>query len=183
MKRKITEIAVFEFFLCMFVILIHLLSEGVDTFPKWSFWSILFFSLTRLTTFAVPGFIFTSAIKMFYKYRDVKKFNYPRFLWDRFKKIYVPYLIAVAIYYLVFVFVLHTYNFDWHQLLQFIQTGDISAQFYFIILIIHYDKMHNSIYHKQYSNTTDYCHNLSTLCPFHIYPPYHRITTISPYTK
>ena len=48
MKRKITEMSVFEFFLCMFVILIHLLSEGVDTLPKWSFWSVLFL-LKQLT--------------------------------------------------------------------------------------------------------------------------------------
>ncbi len=138
MKRKITEISVFEFFLCMFVILIHLLSEGVDTFPKWSFWSILFSSLTRLTTFAVPGFIFTSAIKLFYKYSDVRRFPYVRFLWDRIRKICFPYLLAVIIYYAVFIWVLHLYQFSWDQFLYFILTGNISAQFYFIILIIQF---------------------------------------------
>lgn len=138
MKRKITEISVFEFFLCMFVILIHLLSEGVDTFPKWSFWSVLFSSLTRLTTFAVPGFIFTSAVKLFYKYGDVKRFSYPRFVFDRFKKICIPYLLAVVIYYAVFVWILDMYRFDASQLFSFILTGDISAQFYFVILIIQF---------------------------------------------
>lgn len=138
MKRKITEISVFEFFLCMFVILIHLLSEGVDTFPKWSFWSILFSSLTRLTTFAVPGFIFTSAIKLFYKYDGVRRFPYVRFLWDRMRKICFPYLIAVAIYYGVFIWVLNIYHFSWDQFLYFILSGNISAQFYFIILIIQF---------------------------------------------
>lgn len=138
MKRKITEISVFEFFLCMFVILIHLLSEGVDTFPKWSFWSVLFSSLTRLTSFAVPGFVFTSAIKLFYKYDTVKRFPYGRFLFDRVKKICVPYVIAITLYYVVFVWVLKMYQFRWDQLLHFILTGDISAQFYFVILIIQF---------------------------------------------
>ena len=138
MKRKITEISVFEFFLCMFVILIHLLSEGVDNFPKWSFWSVLFSSLTKLTTFAVPGFIFTSAVKLFYKYGNARSFSYLRFLWDRFKKIGIPYLIAVVIYYAIFVWFLHIYRFDWDQLLGFIIDGDISAQFYFVILIIQF---------------------------------------------
>lgn len=138
MKRKITEISVFEFFLCMFVILIHLLSEGVDTFPKWSFWSILFSSLTRLTTFAVPAFIFTSSVKLFYKYGDTKHFPYPKFLWDRTRKICFPYILAVVVYYAVFVWFLHLYEFDWEQLLHFLITGDISAQFYFIILIIQF---------------------------------------------
>ncbi len=138
MKRKITEISVFEFFLCMFVILIHLLSEGVDTLPKWSFCSILFSSLTKLTTFAVPGFVFTSAVKLFYKYGDSKHFPYPRFLLDRIRKICFPYCIAVLIYYAVFVWVLKIYEFNWEQLLHFLITGDISAQFYFVVLIIQF---------------------------------------------
>ncbi len=138
MKRKITEISVFEFFLCMFVILIHLLSEGVDTLPKWSFGSVLFSSLTRLATFAVPGFIFTSGIKLFYKYGDCLHFPYPKFLWDRLKKICFPYLLAIVVYYAVFVWILEIYQFDWEQLLHFLITGDISAQFYFVILILQF---------------------------------------------
>ncbi len=138
MKRKITEISVFEFFLCMFVILIHLLSEGVDTFPKWSFLSVLFYSLTRLMTFAVPAFIFTSSVKLFYKYGGAAHFPYPRFLWDRIRKICFPYFLAIVIYYLVFVYVMHLYEFDLDQLLHFLITGDISAQFYFIVLIIQF---------------------------------------------
>ena len=66
-RRKITEISVFEFFICMSVITIHLLSEGVDGLAKWSAASIIFSALTRLISFAVPGFVFTSAIKLFYK--------------------------------------------------------------------------------------------------------------------
>ena len=138
MKRKITEVSVFEFFLCMFVILIHLLSEGVDIFPKWSFLSILFSSLTRLATFAVPGFIFTSGLKLFYKYGDKKRFPYPKFLWDRIKKIIVPYAVAVVVYYLVFVWVMDVYEFSWEQLGFFMITGDVSAQFYFVILILQF---------------------------------------------
>lgn len=138
MKRKITEISVFEFFLCMFVILIHLLSEGVDTFPKWSFLSILFSSLTRLATFAVPGFVFTSGLKLFYKYGERKRFPYPKFLWDRVKKIVIPYGVAVFVYYLVFAWVMEVYQFNWEQLGHFLLTGEISAQFYFVILILQF---------------------------------------------
>ena len=88
-KRKITEISVYEFFICMFVITIHLLSEGVDVFTKWSAASVILSTLTRLISFAVPGFIFTSAIKLFYKYSD-RKFNYFKFLLGRFLKVYIP---------------------------------------------------------------------------------------------
>ena len=40
-KRKITEISVYEFYMCMFVITIHLLSDGVDNFARWSAESII----------------------------------------------------------------------------------------------------------------------------------------------
>lgn len=140
MKRKITEISVFEFFMCMFVIAIHLLSEGVDAFPKWSVSSIVFLSLTKLMTFAVPGFVFTSAIKMFYKYGD-RKFNYPKFLLGRILKVYIPYILAVTLYYVVFVYALDLdgfNHFDIRELIGFIINGNISAQFYFVILIVQF---------------------------------------------
>ena len=140
MKRKITEISVFEFFMCMFVIGIHLLSEGVDAFPKWSVSSIVFLSLTKLMTFAVPGFVFTSAIKLFYKYGE-RKFNYPKFLLGRFVKVYIPYIIVVCIYYIIFVYALDLdgfNHFDINELIGFILNGNISAQFYFVILIMQF---------------------------------------------
>ena len=138
MKKKITEVAIFEFFLCMFVILIHLLSEGVDEFPKWGVSSIVFFSITRLTSFAVPAFIFTSALKLFYKYGDSNRFSYPIFVWDRFRKIYLPYLVWVTVYYLIYVFIFRFFDFNLMNLVRYILDGQLSAQFYFIILIIQF---------------------------------------------
>lgn len=137
MKRKITEVSVFEFFLCMFVILIHLLSEGVNVFPKWSVQSIVFFTVTRLTTFAVPAFIFTSALKLFYKFSE-RKFSYIPFLLDRIRKIYLPYIIMVIIYYVVFIYAFHIYEFNPVSLIKYILNGDLSAQFYFIVLIMQF---------------------------------------------
>ena len=119
MKRKITEVSVFEFFLCMFVILIHLLSEGINVFPKWSVLSIVFFTVTKLTTFAVPAFIFTSALKLFYKFSE-RKFTYAPFLLDRIRKIYLPYIIMVVIYYIIFVYAFHIYEFNPVSLIKYI---------------------------------------------------------------
>lgn len=137
MKRKITEVSVFEFFLCMFVILIHLLSEGVNVFPKWSVLSIVFYTVTRLTTFAVPAFIFTSALKLFYKFSE-RKFSYIPFLLDRIRKIYLPYIIMVIIYYVVYIYAFHIYEFNPVSLIKYILNGDLSAQFYFIVLIMQF---------------------------------------------
>ncbi len=137
MKRKITEVSVFEFFLCIFVILIHLLSEGVNVFPKWSVLSIVFFTVTRLLTFAVPAFVFTSALKLFYKFSE-RKFSYMPFLVDRIKKIYLPYIVMVIVYYVVFIYAFHIYEFNPVSLIKYILNGDLSAQFYFIVLIMQF---------------------------------------------
>ncbi|MEG2381109.1 MAG: acyltransferase, partial [Oscillospiraceae bacterium] len=99
---------------------------------------IVFFSITKLISFAVPAFIFTSALKLFYKYGDERKFTYPTFLWDRFRKIYMPYFIWVTVYYLVYVFIFKFFDFKFANLLRYILDGDLSAQFYFIILIIQF---------------------------------------------
>ena len=140
MKRKITEISVFEFFMCIFVITIHLMSDGVDHFTKWTAASVVFSTITRLITFAVPGFVFTSAIKLFYNYGD-KKLNYPKFLLGRFLKVYLPYMIAVTLYYVIYSLVLKIEgyeNFNFSTLLKYIWDGSISAQFYFVILIVQF---------------------------------------------
>ncbi len=137
MKRKITEVSVFEFFLCMFVILIHVLSEGVNVFPKWSVLSIVFYTITKLTTFAVPAFIFTSALKLFYKFSE-RRFAYMPFLLDRIRKIYLPYIVMVIIYYVIFVYAFHIYDFNPVSLIKYILNGDLSAQFYFIVLIMQF---------------------------------------------
>ena len=137
MKRKITEVSVFEFFLCMFVILIHLLSEGVNVFPKWSVLSIVFYTVTKLTTFAVPAFIFTSALKLFYKFSE-RKFSYLPFLLDRIRKIYLPYIIMVIVYYIIYIYAFHIYEFNPVSLIKYILNGDLSAQFYFIVLIMQF---------------------------------------------
>ncbi len=138
MKRKITEISVYEFFMCMFVILNHLLSEGAAVLPKWSFLSVLFYSITKLTTFVVAGFVFSSAIKLFYQFRDKNQFSYFRFLWGRVKKIIIPYLIACCLYYAVYVFGFHYYPFDLDEFLGFVLSSNLSAQFYFVILMVQF---------------------------------------------
>ncbi len=138
-KRKITEMSVFEFFLCMFVILIHLVSEGVDYYPKWSFGSVLFHSLAKITSFAVPGFVFTSAVKLFYNYSNINNFSYRRFYWGRFKKVVFPYIIVTVIYYCAFIWVIpKIHHFDIKELLGYIISGNLSAQFYFVILIVQF---------------------------------------------
>jgi len=99
--------------------------------------SAVFYVLTRFLTFVVPAFLFASALKTVMKYK-IDEFNYIKFIIDRIKKIYVPYLIWVVLYYLYFVFRLKYFPFDIVELLKYILYGDLAAQFYFIVIIMQF---------------------------------------------
>lgn len=137
MREKAECISIYEVILCMFVILIHVLSEGVSGFTRGTFPSALFFCVSRLVSFAVPAFIFSSGMKLCMKFRD-NKLNYPAFLWGRIKKIYLPYLLWTVIYYLFCVYRLHYFAFNFSDLLKYLLNGEISAQFYFILVIMQF---------------------------------------------
>ena len=137
MRERIEHISVYEVFLCMFVILIHVLSEGVSGFTRGTLPSALFFCTSRLVSFAVPAFIFTSGMKLCMKFRN-SKLNYPVFLWGRIKKIYLPYLLWAVIYYLFCVYRLHYFDFNLTDLMKYLLNGEISAQFYFVLVIMQF---------------------------------------------
>ncbi len=137
MRDKAECISIYEVWLCMFVILIHVLSEGVAGFTHATLPSALFFCTSRLVSFAVPAFVFTSGMKLCMKFRD-STLNYPKFLWGRITKIYFPYLFWAVIYYLFCVYRLHYFDFSLADLLKYMLNGEISAQFYFVLVIMQF---------------------------------------------
>lgn len=136
MTRKIDAVSVYEVFLCMFVILIHTLSEGVTYYAAGSAVSALFLGTSTFVSFAVPAFVFTSGMKLCMKFREVR-LDYPVFMLGRIRKIYLPYLFWTVIYYIYFVY-RGFYPLGADVLLKFCANGRISAQFYFIIVIMQF---------------------------------------------
>ncbi len=136
MKRKrLAEISSFETILCLFVVMIHVLSDSISAYPKGSFLSAVSFLFSRCLTFAVPAFIMSSAIKFAHAYSE-GEFHYFSFLKRRITKIYIPYLIMATIYYLYFVYHRHYFDFSWPVLFRYLSLGTIAAPFYFIIIIM-----------------------------------------------
>ena len=136
---KIDEITVFEDFLCLFVIMIHTVSVCITNYVKPGIISSLFYIFSRFLTFAVLAFLFSSGLKALYKYKNcVGQFNYAGFILDRVKKIYVPYVICVILYYLYFVFRLNYFPFEISELFRYIFYGNLSAHFYFIVVIMQF---------------------------------------------
>ncbi len=134
-RKRLSEISSFETILCLFVVMIHLLSESIASYPKGSFLSALSFIFSRCLTFVVPAFIMSSAIKFAHAYSE-GEFHYFSFLRRRITKIYLPYLIIATIYYLYFVYHRNYFAFSWAALCRYLSLGTIAAPFYFIIIIM-----------------------------------------------
>lgn len=93
--------------------------------------------MSRAVTFVVPAFIISAAIKQFRRYKN-EDLDYIAFIKGRLKRIYLPFLLWVAAYYLYFVFRLRYFPFDFGELLSYLVLGNIAAPFYFVILIMQF---------------------------------------------
>lgn len=133
-KKRIPEISSYEVILCFFVVMIHLLSESIVHYPKGTIAYALCFSVQRIITFAVPGFVMSAGIKFANKY-NTEKFKYSSFLWGK-RTIIIPYIFWAVVYYLYFAFYKKFYIFSFSNLFKIILDGSISAQFYFVIFMI-----------------------------------------------
>lgn len=137
MRKKLHEISLYESLLCMYVIMIHVLSECISGYTKGTFLSAAAFFVSRSMTFAVPAFIMSSGIKLMNKFKS-ERLEYFGFIAGRIKKIYVPYIVWSIVYYLYFVFYRHWFDFSTGDMLRYLLTGDIAAPFYFIIVIMQF---------------------------------------------
>ena len=134
-KRKI-EISLFNVLLCLIVVLIHLMSGAMK--PPLTFEAPLykvFLVCWRLSTFVVQAFIFLSGLKTFMNGKEEK---YGRFLLKRLKTVVIPYIAAVLLYYLYFVYVEKYFPFSVGDYLGYLIRGDMAAQFYFVIIIVQF---------------------------------------------
>ncbi len=136
-RRKLSEISSFEVLLCLFVVMIHILSEGIGYYEKGTVLSFLYFGFSRALTFAVPGFVISAGIKFAHKYEH-STFNYFSFIKGRIIKIYIPYIIFAVIYYLYFVYYRDFFEFDLSKLGNYLWYGSLVAPFYFVILIMQF---------------------------------------------
>ena len=137
MRKRLSEIASYEVLLCVFVVLIHVLSECVEKIPKGTVLSSVIFCLSRSMTFVVPAFIISSGIKFANKFKK-SKLNYFSFIGRRILKIYIPYLLIAVVYYLYFVYRLRWFSFSTAEMLEYIGIGTVVAPFYFIVIIMQF---------------------------------------------
>lgn len=129
------ELSYFNIFLCLLVIFIHCSSIPVTSLEKGSWQYAAVFLPWRLSGFAVYGFLFLSALKLCLP--RTKPFSCGKFYWQRFYKIFLPYIAWVCIYYIWFVY-LGYFPLNPLALFRYICVGDLVSHFYFIILLLQF---------------------------------------------
>lgn len=134
-KRK-SELSWLNVWFCLLVVFIHTASQPVSVLDKLSWQYALVMIPQRLAFVAVPGFFLLSGVKLTLpRSRPQTIASYWR---GRCRSILLPYLLAVMVYYLTFVFLLRWFPFSWPELARYTVTGSLSAPFYFLIALFQF---------------------------------------------
>lgn len=129
--KILPQITVMNALLCLFVVMIHLTFAPLSELTAKSFPHIAIFALNKGLCFCVPAFIFLSGFKLFASYTE-NPLNVNCFLKRRFKKIVIPYFIAVLIY------IIYFGAKGWLEdgLFKLMFLGTVSAHFYYIVVLV-----------------------------------------------
>ncbi len=118
----------------MAVIFIHVSGEAVTTLTRPSLPLFAMYVPWKLASFAVPGFIFAAGMKQML---SSTRHGYFSYLGKRLLHVVLPYVIWNVVYYAYYV-LNDYYEFSLGQLLRSILVGDMSAQFYFVVIIVQF---------------------------------------------
>ena len=131
-RRRLEELSVLNVIFCLLVILIHVLSHAVVSLEITSWQYALVIVPQRLAFVSVPGFFYLSGVKLTLpRERPLPLRDY---YLGRIKNIYLPYLLAAAVYYLFFV-TIGWYTFSPAQFLRETALGTLSSPFYFLVAL------------------------------------------------
>lgn len=134
-KRK-HELSLMNVILCMLVIFIHAASTAVTAADKASVEYAILLPAWRLAACAVPGFIFLSAVK-FALGADKAGFAYGQYVLGRIKRVWVPYALAVLVYFVYFV-LLNYMEPSAGELIKLLFDGNMCGHFYFVVAIMQF---------------------------------------------
>lgn len=131
-KNSIKEISLMNALLCLGVVMIHLTSAPLGTLIRPSMAHTFIFIINKSLCFCVPAFLFLSGFKLHNRYQNTE-INLKKFFCTRVKKIIIPYIISVLIYYVYF------QNKSWvsaKDLPQYMLLGTLVAHFYYIVIAV-----------------------------------------------
>lgn len=124
---------------CLAVILIHVLSLGISSLTPGSWQSVLVYLPWRLAAFVVPMFLYTGAVKLSMQFGDkpLTLRDYLRYCLRRIRKIYLPYVLWVILYYLCFLPIGYVRG-ELGEFFSYLWLGNLSSPFYYIVLVMQF---------------------------------------------
>ena len=138
MKRK-QELNYMNAIACLCVILIHVLSLGIGQAERTSWQAAVIYFPWRLVAYVVPMFLYTGALKLAQQFegKTITLEGYIRYCLKRVKKIYLPYVLWVGIYYLSFLGINYVRG-EWKEFFDYLWIGNLSSPFYYIVIVMQF---------------------------------------------
>jgi len=132
MKERKLEISLMSVIACAMVVFIHCSSEPVTLLERPSAAYAFVFVPWRFSGMAVYAFVFLAGLRYFISGESERSAG--KYYLSRLKRVILPYVFWAVLYYVYFS--AHGYySFDFPDMLRGILVGDISAQFYFVVMI------------------------------------------------
>lgn len=137
MKKK--ELNTMNAIACLLVILIHVLSFAIGALKRNSWQLVALFFPWKVSGFVVPMFLYTGAVKMglYYSKKGLSVRDYSSYVLKRIKKIYLPYVLWVIIYYIAFIFIGYVRG-DIGEFFLYLLDGNLSSPFYYVIIVMQF---------------------------------------------
>lgn len=131
-NKRLEELSVLNLLFCFMVLWSHCSGHPITVLDHSSWQYGLMISLQRITFVSVSGFFFLSGLKLTLSKKAPPKLGH--YYWTRIQKIFLPYLLAVLVYYVYFLRNGY-FSFSLPELGGYIIRGDLSAPFYFVIAL------------------------------------------------
>lgn len=134
--RRKRELSALNVLFCLMVAFYHIASATLASLDRLGLPFAALLVLQRLACVSLPGFFFLSGLKLTLPSPGQAR-SLPRYYLNRANRLLVPYVLAAAVHYLVFV------RLGWYapSLGDFIRLtlrGSLSAQFYFVIVLVQF---------------------------------------------
>ena len=134
-QARRTEISLLNLLFCLLVVWIHCCSHPISVLDRSSWQFALILALQRLAFVSVHGFFFLSGVKLTLGGGTPPPLG--RYWLRRTKAIFLPYLLAVAVYYVYFMRRGY-FGFSLPDLVGYAVRGDLSSPFYFIVALVQF---------------------------------------------
>lgn len=133
MRKERNDLYLLRIVACLMVVLTHLTPTPMIALPAGTAPQLFCQVLNAMSKFCVPLFLFLSAILLEIKYS--KALNIKEFYIKTLKRLVLPYLTWIFIYYGIFLW-RGVCAFSWNQLIKGILTGDIIYHLYYMVISI-----------------------------------------------